>query len=384
MIRRLFSGICFIWLLTAGVCPADTITPVVIDYFYEPGCPECGAVASTVLPELKARYDGFYLLNTFDIGIETNFYHLVAMQDALKLKENASVSMFVDKTDALCGYTAIRRYLFDCLDRKIAERLAPDWQPEITPERQGVNTMVAAERVSAFTLGGVMLFGLLDGVNPCAISTLVFLLSLLAVSGVSRNGMLAMGASYCLATFLTYTAIGFGLLRGLHMLSAFPFLRSLFEAALAAALLLLAFLSFRDAWRYQRRGDPHQVTVQLPPRLKKMIHGWIRRGVGSRRLIVGGFAAGVMVTVLEAVCTGQVYVPALTLVIRRSGMDARAWLLLLLYNTMFLMPLVVAFMAVRFGLGMQTLRRWNLQNVSASKTLMGLFFVAVALYLLRT
>lgn len=181
-----------------------------------------------------------------------------------------------------------------------------------------------------------------------------------------------MGASFCFASFATYTAIGFGLLRCLHMLEAFPTVRSVFESGLAAVLLLLAFPSFRDA---------SQVSVQLPDRVKKLIHTFLRKGVKSHHLLLAGLGVGTVVTVLETVCTGQVYVPTMTLVIREGG-DTRMLVLLLLYNTMFIIPLVVAIILTRYGLTTQTMLKWSKKNVPFSKILLGIFFLAIAAYLL--
>ena len=58
-------GLCVLVLLSAPVLvevSADDVPPVVIDYFYEEGCPDCLRVRSQVLPGLKERFEGFYVL----------------------------------------------------------------------------------------------------------------------------------------------------------------------------------------------------------------------------------------------------------------------------------------------------------------------------------
>jgi len=358
------------------------LPPVVIDYFYEPGCPECLEVKRDVIPNLRERYEGFYSLNRHDMGATSNVVKLVAYHKALSITNNSSVSMFVDYSRPFCGIKAIRAGLSPCLDERIEARMMPGWQPP-NPIAWDADDGIGAvrKRAGGFTVSAVVIAGLIDGINPCAISTLVFFISLLVVSRVGGRGMLLMGGSFCLASFVTYTAIGFGLLRGLHMLESFPIARKAFEMALAAALLFLAFLSFRDAIRYRRSHDPHDVSVQLPHKIKMLIHGFMRRGVRSHHLVVAGLGVGAAVTALETVCTGQVYVPAMTLVIREGG-NARMWGLLLLYNAMFIMPLIAAIILTRYGLTTQTMLTWSRKNVSFSKLLLGLFFLAVAVYLL--
>jgi hypothetical protein len=47
-----------------------------------------------------------------------------------------------------------------------------------------------------------------------------------------------------------------------------------------------------------------------------------------------GLLIGVVVTALESVCTGQVYVPTLVLILKNNALaESRAWLYLLAYNT---------------------------------------------------
>jgi hypothetical protein len=356
-------------------------TPVVLDYFYEPGCPECRRVSREVLPELQTRYEGFYSLNRHDVGIVTNLVKLIAYQKALGIEKNSSVSIVVDYAQALCGFDDINDNLFASMDSCVVNRMQADWvAPEVI--LWGQSPKAVEERASSFGYSAIWVAGLIDGINPCAISTLVFFMSMLLVAKVSRSGLLLMGLSFCLASFITYTAIGFGLLRCLHMLESFPLIQTVFETMLAGTLVILAFISIGDAIRYRRTHDPKQVALQLPPRVKTLIQSIIRKGVKSHYLLVGGFAAGSAVTALETVCTGQVYVPALTVIISEGGGTHRVWSLLLLYNGMFILPLIVAFILVSFGLTTERMLTWSRRNLPLSKTLLAIFFIAIALYLL--
>ena len=100
------------------------------------------------------------------------------------------------------------------------------------------------------------------------------------------------------------------------------------------------------------------------------------RGLG--RLALGGLVVGGLVTALESVCTGQVYVPTMVLVIKSGGLASQAWSYLLLYNAMFVVPLVLVFVLTFMGMRTQTLLEWSKKNVVFSKVLLGLFFLAMA------
>jgi len=353
--------------------------PVMIDYFYEPGCPECLQIEGEIVPMLKMRYEGLCTLRRHDIRFTSNVVTLVRYQETLGVSDNTPVSMFVDYSRPLLGLKAIREGLFSSVDECVVQRLDPEWTPPAPIEAGKLED--AQSRVSGFAIGAVLAAGLFDGLNPCAIATLVLFVSLLVVYGRKRGALLLMGVPFCIGSFATYTAIGFGLLACLHSLDGFPLVRRSIEVILAVGLMALASLSFRDAVRYAQSHDADAVLVKLPSWAERWIHLVARRGVKSHHLVLAGLGTGIAVTGLEAVCTGQVYVPALV-VVAGSTDGAVAWRLLLLYNTMFILPLVAALVLARFGLTSETMVRWSKRNVPFSKTLLGLFFLAVAVYLL--
>ncbi|MGF1655598.1 MAG: hypothetical protein ACFCU3_01325 [Verrucomicrobiales bacterium] len=54
----------------------------------------------------------------------------------------------------------------------------------------------------------VVAAGLLDGLNPCAFATIIFLLSYLQVARKSGREILQIGVAYILGVFCTYFALG--------------------------------------------------------------------------------------------------------------------------------------------------------------------------------
>jgi len=371
--------------IAPGTQMSPAVNPILISYFFQPGCKECRAVSNEVLPELAVRCDGFYSLEWRDVGIESNYLQLVMFQERLNVRENESVCMVVDGRYALNGFKAIKDGLVRTIEKCVQEQLAGSGpttrvvtvELPIPPGR----TILEA-RMNSFTLPMVLIAGFLDGLNPCAISTLVFFMSLLAVAKVRGRGLLLMGLSFGLATFLTYTALGFGLLHALRLLTGFEYVRVAVETVMMVALCLLAFLSFRDAYRFRQSGKPSEITLQVPDRVKLRMHKIMRTGLAAPSLVFGGFLVGSAVTILESVCTGQLYVPTMALIIRDSGpgsgLESRAWAYLLAYNVMFVVPLAAVFVVSYFGLRTDALLRWSKQNVVVSKILLGALFLALA------
>ena len=347
---------------------------VAIDYFFERGCADCERVDREILPGLEARYQGLYVLRRWDLAVEENYLRLLGFLERLDAEDNAHVYMVVDGRRVLSGAGEIAGELTSALDEHLsAEAPGPPSLPSTQPGRE-----LARARFQRFTLVGVLVGGIADGVNPCAISTLVFLISVLSMARVRGRHLLLAGAAFCVASFLTYTAIGFGLLRALHALYYFGTVRRAVDLVLIAVLAVLAFYSFRDALRFRKSHRAGDVALQLPAKVRLAIHRLLRAGLGRRAQVGAAFLIGAAVTALETVCTGQVYVPTLTLIAKSGAGVPRAVSLLLVYNLMFILPLLIALVMTYNGLKLAKLVRWSVRSVVLSKLLLGAFFLGLA------
>lgn len=349
-----------------------TDTAIRIDYYAQTGCDECRKVNALILPRLEDQYSGQYELHRYDIAIPEHYLKLSAALEHLEISDNSPACMIIGERVYLGGYRTIEDSLFETLERLRAHPATPTAQAETdggTLRRRG----------EGFTIGAVLAAGLVDGINPCVFATLVFFISLLTLSHARRHTLFWVGIAYCTACFISYFALGFGLFRFLHLLNGFQEVRSALEWALIVLLLLFAFLSFRDAWRFRNSGKAKDIVLQLPDSLKRRIHDVMKRGLSYRFLIPGAFLTGILVTLMESVCTGQVYVPTLALLSREFGVGSRWFFYLLLYNIMFIVPLLVIFVAAWRGTGVPALIRWSKAHVVWSKMVLGSFFLGLSL-----
>ncbi len=366
--------VCLASLLLAGGIQASE--RVAVEFFYTPGCSECEIVRAEILPELKMVFPDQYDLQEYTLSESRHTLRLMAYQDALDNWDNEPVSVVVAGRVLLAGVDTIREGLLPAVREALAgepqKRMAEDADPSAQIE----------SRFRHFTVVAVATAGLIDSFNPCAVSTLVFFMSVLAVAHVRGRRLLLAGAAFITASFITYFAIGFGLLGALRALTALHFAGRIFHAGMVLLLAVLAAFSFRDAWRFHRTGDPGQVQLQLPGRIKQRIHALVRTGIRTHSLVAGGSLIGTGVTLLESVCTGQVYVPALVLMSRSGRLAGRALSLLALYNLMFVIPLIVVFSLTYKGLQTPALIAWSRRNVVPGKLLTGLVFVTAAILIL--
>ena len=354
---------------------------VVVEFFFQPGCGECEKVKQEVLPEFQELFSEQAVLRFRDVSKTENFAALVKYIDKFKVSGNEPVSVVIGGRFYLNGYRAIRNGLI----RKTGELLVSSKRqserllPQTAVNRKNDRNREVARVAERFTLLMIISTGLIDGINPCVFSTLIFFLSLLSISKFSRRQLLVIGTTYCTACFLCYLAMGFGLSALIHSFYGYKSIRTVLNLGLVLVLGMLAVMSFYDALIFRRTGKAEKIKLQLPDRLKNLIHRVMKKGLNMKMLVPGAFFIGFTVTVFEAACTGQVYVPTLVMMVKVAPGIMKWSLLLLLYNLMFIIPLVLIFIIFLRGARIPKLIKWSRNNVFASKILMGLFFVILAI-----
>ena len=370
----------FVFLAGGGspVHAADNSSrSVMVEYFYQPNCEECKRIAALILPPMQEQYGSKVKLVKYDLSEQKNFLHLIAILDKQQNTSNDNVYMVVAGKHILGGYPAVEKQLFPAIE---AELRNPGDAAlyESPPSAAAVKT--AGDKLK---LGMVIAAGLIDGINPCVFSTLVFFMSLLSVAKIRGRKLILIGIAYCAAGFITYLLLGLGLFKLIKTLDMFPLLKTGLNAAMCGILVIFALISFRDAWLfYKSGGDSKQVVLQLPDRLKAMSRNVMKKGLKFHYLIAGSFVIGVLVTLLESVCTGQVYVPTLVLLSNESGAFSKWFGLLLLYNLMFILPLIGVFIMTCCSISILNAIKLTRTNLLVGKILLGLFFLVLAVILI--
>ena len=234
---------------------------------------------------------------------------------------------------------------------------------------------------SQWTFLTVLLAGLADGFNPCAFSIIIVLAGILAVGGRKRRARLLGGWAFCIASFLTYMAMGLGLMRLIRALESLRTVHDVVMVLLSLSLLVLAALSVRDAFRYRKEKVPSAIALQLPDKVKCLIRVVAETSWSGPAVVVTGFGCGFLVTLLDSLCTGQIYVPVLAL-ISREVEAWRSFMLLAVYNLAFIAPLIVIFILAAKGADSERMSRWSKRNVFPSKIAMGIVFVILGVLVL--
>jgi cytochrome c biogenesis protein CcdA len=237
------------------------------------------------------------------------------------------------------------------------------------------------DRFRSFGLYTVVAAGLLDGLNPCAFATIILFVSYLAISGRREREVLAVGGAFTLGVFTTYFLVGVGLWKLLQRVEFLTAVGRWVYLATALFCLALAVFSILD-YRKARQGELEDMTLSLPHRLRMRINRVIRTNRRSRAYIGVALVTGLTVSVIELACTGQVYLPTIIFVMGVPELRVRGLLYLLLYNLVFVLPLVVIFILVFRGTTSKQLTRFLQARAASVKLGMAILFLALAGWLL--
>lgn len=212
------------------------------------------------------------------------------------------------------------------------------------------------------TLATVLVTALIDSINPCAIGVLILLISTLLVAK-KKGKMLSIGSLYIFAVFLTYLLLGLGLMT---FLSAIP--QVVAEYISIAVGLIVVFAGLVEVKDYFWYGSgfslaiPYKYAKKIEDKMKKLSIGTV--------IFLGVFVASV-----ELPCTGGPYL-AITLLLSQN-FNLAAFLLLILYNIIFVLPLIVILGLVLGGLKVKYIQQWKQNNRAYMRLATGLILIGL-------
>ncbi len=213
----------------------------------------------------------------------------------------------------------------------------------------------------------VLVGGFLDGLHPCGFAVLLFFIAFLFSIKRTRAQILGMGWAYIIGVFLAYFLIGLGILK---VFALFP---GHFMAQLGASLLILVGALNLLAVASKKLGFPFKLPGLA---LARNVDETLRKATTP-----AAWGAGFLVGLCAFPCVGGLYVAVLGLV----SASTTFWdgvFYLLLYNVMFVMPLILALVFSSNEKVVEWMERMEKRNLNAFKTVLGIGMVALGLYIL--
>jgi hypothetical protein len=242
-------------------------------------------------------------------------------------------------------------------------------------------------------LGLIIIAGLLDGVNPCAIAMLLMFISMVGFTK-DKKVLVTISISYIGAIFVTYFLIGLGFLRLLGLSrSTFVNFSYFLYGGFAILCLFLFIITFYDF--YVTRNDEFgKVKNQLPKviqqlnkkimaRFTKIIHDEEGGFKQALMIVVVPMLLGVIVGITEAACTGQIYIAVLASIQSSNiggALSPTEMLYILVFNLMFVVPLILIALTAVKAKSIMGVSNFIRERMPLIKLLTSIFFILMAVY----
>ena len=232
----------------------------------------------------------------------------------------------------------------------------------------------------------VMGSGLLDGFNPCAIALLLLFISLLGFTK-DKKILFIVSATYIITMFVSYYLIGLGVLEALRSNVLNSNLANVVSWIILIIVLIFFVLNVYD-FMVLRNEEYGKIKSQIPKWLQRFNKRIMRVFTDAlsdshnksniARVIGLTFVLGVIMTLTEFSCSGAIYLGILDGI--KVFENAYSYVLLLVFNIMFVSPMIViAFLAIK-SQSTRSISNWMREHLHIIKLANALIFLMLAVF----
>ena len=214
------------------------------------------------------------------------------------------------------------------------------------------------------TLAKVLSLAVVDAVNPCALAVLgLMLITILAYNPQKKRNVLLAGLAFIVSVFIMYLLYGLIIIRSFQIIQALTSIRIWLYQVLGAGAVVLGVLKLRDFFRAQ-------AVCKVTPKVNKII--------SKITSPMGAFVVGAFVTIFLLPCTIGPYIICGGILCPLGILKALP--LLLLYNLVFVLPMLIMVLIIYFGLSkIKDISIWQTRNIKYLDLIAGLIIIALGL-----
>lgn len=362
-------------IINRGPKPGENGSTIYI--FGTPGCGICKRLEAEILPAYEKKY-----------GITAKVV-LLLLDEPENYEKLLSIEKRVNKTLTKIPALYVGGKLYGGQDEILANidgvfknftNSAPI--EDVMPLKADTVALTAAQRLKLLP---IVFAGAVDSINPCAFATIVFFLSYMSlVLKKTRSEVFLAGLVFIIGVFVTYFLIGVGLFKAVLGITGILKYSKLIYLSIGLFVLFLSGRQFYEAMVLKRTGkmDDDEVKLKLPEWIRGSIEKLITEFTGLKYILPFVLLLAVVITLLELVCTGQVYLPTIIYLTSLPEYRLTAYFYLALYCFLFVAPLILIFVMYYFGLTTLTLKRFFKDNIVTMKLTMAVFFLTMAVFMI--
>ncbi len=327
-------------------------------FFYGEGCPHCGRVEPFIRslgenPTIQVEVFEVYNQRENSVLLQKYFSTYEVPQN-----QRGVPVVFIGDT-YLVGDTPI----LESLEFRVEEFRGygcPVLENESTEPTESLESLSLATVIGA---------AFVDSINPCAIAVLLILMGALLASGDKKRALRA-GMAFTVSIYIVYFLFGLGLYSAIQI-SGLSFW---FYKLIGFLAIVIGLFNIKDYFKYGAGGFVMEIPRSWRPSLKKLLGG-----VTSP---IGAFLMGFLVCLFELPCTGGPYLFILGLLAEKTTQMA-AIPILLLYNMVFVLPLVLLTFLIYFGLtNVEKASEWKEKNIRRLHLVAGLIMLVLGFLVL--
>ncbi len=227
------------------------------------------------------------------------------------------------------------------------------------------------KKVSLWT---VVSLALVDAVNPCEFAVLILLLLTIMTSNINnRRKILYSGLMFSLAIFVLYFIYGILLVNIFKLIPGVDIIRTVIYKIIAVFALFLATMQLKDYFNYRPGTIGTEMPMSFRPRVQRLI--------SKVTSPVGAFVVGIVVSLFLIPCTIGPYVILSNLL--SYGSIVSALPVLLLYNVIFILPMLAITFIIYFGVTeVQKVGEWKKKNIKYFHLVAGIILFILGILML--
>lgn len=340
--------------------------------FISKQCEKCQDIMDVYITPLAENYPVEYKI--FDLSKKENFEYFLKFSSKSNFESNESIFVLIG--NQFLGEKEIMNNLKTIVIRYNSQGGIN--YPCLNEEYSSLK--IIQNFLKQHTWLGIFLAGLMDGINPCAMSALIFFISYLIVLKMSKRDILVIGITFILVTFFAYFIIGLGLFELLKKIIFLKFFSKSLYLIVGVLLLILSAISFYDFVIYYFTGKADKIILKLSSVQQSFIHNFIRKNIKSGNIVLFSICLAVFLSLTEFTCTGQVYLPTICYAIKLNVVPLKTFLLLTAYNIGFIIPLIVSFILVFKGYNERFFIKISKKSLAFTKLVMAIFFLILGIY----
>ena len=347
MKKKIFMLILSFLLILTIVEAQETETnseKVDLFFFYINSCPHCHE-AMPIINEFEYEYPRLNVTK-YEVSTEKNqtIFHNVMVEHNTVIQ---GVPTIVVEDEVFVGFSP------GVTDKKIEEKIKSCIEKCEYNETSDVYRLPIIGEVDTSKISlplFTVVIGLLDGINPCAMWVLMFLLSLL-IHAKSRKRMLFIGTIFCFTSGFVYFLF---MTAWFNLFSVLGY-KQIFTTLLGLLAIIVGIVNIKEFFFFKKG-----ISLTIPDKYKPKLFKKMRKVVNESNLILAFFGTltlAFFVNLIELGCTAglpAIFTKVLTL---QKVPIALKYTYLALYNLAYIVPLIVIVFIFAFTMGKKKLSK---------------------------